>query len=282
MSWSTRSNWADRRVAPAVSRHAPPFVQAAGRADRAGRSAAGRLPQGALSPPRARRLDRRGHAQQLRRRRRRRPAGDRALPPAPAPARRSPPRPPNGSTAPCPGRAGRGQHATSSWPPAPRWNGCRRRRSCSTAARCAAGCGSISPPMPGSSAWRAWCSAATAMGETVQHGRDRRPDRGAPRRQAAAARPHPARRPGGRAAGAPGGRRRARAVATIVHAAPDAEARLDAVRGALAGTTPAPLPGTACCLRASSPQDGACLRAAVVAGLNVLRDGRPLPRVWLC
>jgi urease accessory protein len=28
--------------------------------------------------------------------------------------------------------------------------------------------------------------------------------------------------------------------------------------------------------------DGACLRAAVVAGLSVLRAGRPLPRVWMC
>jgi urease accessory protein len=29
-------------------------------------------------------------------------------------------------------------------------------------------------------------------------------------------------------------------------------------------------------------QDSAPVRAAVVAALNVLRDSRPLPRVWLC
>ena len=28
--------------------------------------------------------------------------------------------------------------------------------------------------------------------------------------------------------------------------------------------------------------DGASLRTSVVAALQVLRDGRPLPRVWLC
>jgi len=28
--------------------------------------------------------------------------------------------------------------------------------------------------------------------------------------------------------------------------------------------------------------DGAAARRAVVAALAVLRDGRPLPRVWLC
>jgi hypothetical protein len=28
--------------------------------------------------------------------------------------------------------------------------------------------------------------------------------------------------------------------------------------------------------------DGAALRTAVVAGLALLRGGRPLPRVWMC
>ncbi len=36
------------------------------------------------------------------------------------------------------------------------------------------------------------------------------------------------------------------AVATLVHVAPDAEARLDAVRASLAGAKPLPVPGTAC------------------------------------
>lgn len=78
----------------------------------------------------------------------------------------------------------------------------------------------------------------------------------------------------------------ARAVATLVHAARDAETRLDPLRVALAGYD------AGCEAGASAwdgllvvrivAADGACLRAAVVAGLDVLREGRPLPRVWQC
>ena len=76
----------------------------------------------------------------------------------------------------------------------------------------------------------------------------------------------------------------ARAVATLVHAAPQAASMLDAVRDALAEA-----PGE-CAASAWNgllvarflASDGASLRAAVLAALHALRDGRPLPRVWCC
>jgi len=73
-------------------------------------------------------------------------------------------------------------------------------------------------------------------------------------------------------------------VATLIHVAPDAQARLDAFRAAMAAA-----PGDA---GASAwdgmlvgrivATDGARLRATVMAGLAALRDGRALPRVWQC
>jgi urease accessory protein len=74
------------------------------------------------------------------------------------------------------------------------------------------------------------------------------------------------------------------AVGTIWHAAPDAARMLEPVRDALAGAP--------CACGASAwdgllvvrfvAENGALLRAGVVAGLAALRDGRPPPRVWLC
>jgi urease accessory protein len=76
----------------------------------------------------------------------------------------------------------------------------------------------------------------------------------------------------------------ARAVGTIVQAAPDAGMLLDDVRTALADA-PAECGASAwdgiLVIRIAA-RNGACLRAAIVAGLTVLRDGRPLPRVWMC
>lgn len=72
------------------------------------------------------------------------------------------------------------------------------------------------------------------------------------------------------------------AVATLIHVAADAEAGLDRLRGVLA---PYDAGASACdgmLIARIVARDGACLRAAVVAGLNVLRDGRSLPRVWSC
>jgi urease accessory protein len=89
----------------------------------------------------------------------------------------------------------------------------------------------------------------------------------------------------------------ARAVATIVLVAPDAEARLEALRAAL-GMVEASV-GAVTAAEASGGEagasawngmlfarilapDGAALRRLVMAGLECLRGGRTLPRVWLC
>jgi len=76
----------------------------------------------------------------------------------------------------------------------------------------------------------------------------------------------------------------ARAVATVLHVAPDAEAALAGVRATLAGAP------TECAASAWNGMlvvrflatDGAALRRAVIAALTVLRAPRPLPRVWVC
>jgi urease accessory protein len=76
----------------------------------------------------------------------------------------------------------------------------------------------------------------------------------------------------------------ARAVATLVLVDPGAEALCDPLRAALTG-----LPVEAgvsawdgLLLSRIVAAEGACLRAAVVAGLALLRGGRALPRVWMC
>jgi urease accessory protein len=76
----------------------------------------------------------------------------------------------------------------------------------------------------------------------------------------------------------------ARAVATLVLVAPEAEALCQPLRDTLS-----PLSVEAgvsawdgLLLSRIVAADGACLRSAVVAGLAVLRGGRPLPRVWMC
>ena len=74
----------------------------------------------------------------------------------------------------------------------------------------------------------------------------------------------------------------ARAVATVILASPDAEARLDPLRAALAGYDAGASAWDGLLVVRIVAADGACLRAAVVAGLAVLRAARPLPRVWLC
>ncbi len=74
----------------------------------------------------------------------------------------------------------------------------------------------------------------------------------------------------------------ARGVATLIFAAPDAEARLDALRGALSGCDAGASAWDGLLVARIVAADGACLRAAVVAGLAALRAARPLPRVWLC
>lgn len=74
----------------------------------------------------------------------------------------------------------------------------------------------------------------------------------------------------------------ARASATLVHVAEDAEARLDDVRAAFAPFEAGASAWRGMLLARILAPDGACLRAAIVASLHCLRGGRPLPRVWMC
>ena len=73
-----------------------------------------------------------------------------------------------------------------------------------------------------------------------------------------------------------------RAVATLVHAAPNAADAADRLRSALApfGAGVSALDNLV--ITRIVAADGACARAAIVAALSVLRAGRPLPRVWSC
>jgi len=70
------------------------------------------------------------------------------------------------------------------------------------------------------------------------------------------------------------------AIATLVKLAPDAAARLDAVRAVLPGFAAASAWDGMLVARFAAP-DGAALRRAVVGALSVLRAA-PLPRTWLC
>ena len=73
-----------------------------------------------------------------------------------------------------------------------------------------------------------------------------------------------------------------RAVATLLLAGPDAAGALDGLRVALAPfEAGASLLDGLLVARIVAP-DGACARAAIVAGLAALRNGRPLPRAWSC
>jgi urease accessory protein len=74
------------------------------------------------------------------------------------------------------------------------------------------------------------------------------------------------------------------AMASLVHVAPEAEQRVDAVRAALDGMpAESGVSGWHGMLVARMLASGAApLRKAVTAALGVLRQGRPLPRVWLC
>ncbi|MDP9097345.1 MAG: urease accessory protein UreD [Pseudomonadota bacterium] len=72
------------------------------------------------------------------------------------------------------------------------------------------------------------------------------------------------------------------AVATMVLVAFGAEARVGALRTALATFDAGASGWDGLLVARIVAKDGACLRAATVAGLAALREGRPLPRVWSC
>jgi urease accessory protein len=74
------------------------------------------------------------------------------------------------------------------------------------------------------------------------------------------------------------------AMATIIHAAPTAPAMLEPLRAALAETKAEAAASTwnnLLIARLVAP-DSATLRTTIVAALQVLREARPLPRVWSC
>jgi len=73
----------------------------------------------------------------------------------------------------------------------------------------------------------------------------------------------------------------ARAVATVVHVGPDAEAHLDDVRAVLPPEGGASAWNGLLLARILAPTGGA-LRRALIAVLAVIRGLRPLPRVWSC
>lgn len=74
----------------------------------------------------------------------------------------------------------------------------------------------------------------------------------------------------------------ARAVATVFHVGPDAEAALDRVRAALQPVEAGVSAWGGLLLARILAPDGAALHAAIVAALQPIRGARPLPRVWLC
>ena len=73
-----------------------------------------------------------------------------------------------------------------------------------------------------------------------------------------------------------------RAVATLVMAGPHPARLLETLRSALAPFEAGASAMEGLLVARIVAPDGACARAAIVAGLAVLRGGRALPRVWSC
>lgn len=71
-------------------------------------------------------------------------------------------------------------------------------------------------------------------------------------------------------------------MASLLHAGPEAPALLGPLRAALAPFEAGASAWEGLLLARILAEDGAALRRAVTAGLNVLRAGRRLPRTWLC
>lgn len=72
------------------------------------------------------------------------------------------------------------------------------------------------------------------------------------------------------------------AMTTILLSAPDAADRVDPLREALGPDDAGVSAWNGLLVARIVAQTGAALRAAIVASLHVLRDGRSLPRVWQC
>jgi urease accessory protein len=73
----------------------------------------------------------------------------------------------------------------------------------------------------------------------------------------------------------------ARALATVVYAAPDASEKLDAVRAAFGPAEAGASVWNGMLVARILGPDSASVRRTVIAALDVLRESRPLPRVWL-
>ena len=74
----------------------------------------------------------------------------------------------------------------------------------------------------------------------------------------------------------------AKVVATMVYVASDAGEKLEAVRAALGAAEAGASVWNGMLIVRILGADSASVRGTVVAALAVLRDARPLPRVWLC
>jgi urease accessory protein len=74
----------------------------------------------------------------------------------------------------------------------------------------------------------------------------------------------------------------ARALATLVYVAPDAERLLEPVRQALEAVEAGASAWNGMLIARILGPDSACVRQGVIAVLSVVRESRPLPRVWLC
>ena len=71
-------------------------------------------------------------------------------------------------------------------------------------------------------------------------------------------------------------------VATLVYVAPDAVEKLESVRVALGGAEAVASAWNGMLIARILGIDSASVRGTVIAALEVLRESRPLPRVWLC
>jgi urease accessory protein len=74
----------------------------------------------------------------------------------------------------------------------------------------------------------------------------------------------------------------ANVVATVVYVAPDAGDKLDAVRTALGPAEAGASVWNGMLIARILGTGSASVRRTVIAALDILRDARPLPRVWLC
>jgi urease accessory protein len=74
----------------------------------------------------------------------------------------------------------------------------------------------------------------------------------------------------------------AKVVATMIYVASDADAKLAPVREALGAIEAGASVWNGMLVARMLGAESSSVRKAVIAALDVLREARPLPRVWLC